>query len=83
MDLELEFCDDQITAWSGLGLIRQMLDHLQLPRMLSQAGLPAQGSGRGYAPAQLVMQFLLSIWCGGNRFAHAEVTRFEAMPCTF
>jgi hypothetical protein len=77
MDLQLEFCDEQITPWGGLGLIRQMLDHLRLPGMLEQAGLPAQGSGRGYAPEQLVQQFLLSIWCGGNRFAHAEVTRFD------
>ena len=77
MDVALEFCDEQITAWGGLGLMRQMLDHLQLPQMLRQAGLPAPRSGRGYAPEQLVMQFLLSIWCGGNRFAHAEVTRFD------
>lgn len=77
MDLKLEFCDEQITAWGGLGLVQQMLEHLQLPQMLKQAGLPPQRSGRGYAPEQLVMQFLLSIWCGGNRFAHAEVTRFD------
>ena len=77
MELELEFCDEQITPWGGLGLVRQMLDHLQLPQMLKQAGLPPQGSGHGYPPEQLVMQFLLSIWCGGNRFAHAEITRFD------
>jgi hypothetical protein len=77
MDLALEFCDESITAWGGLGLMRQMLDRLHMAQMLGQAGLPAQRSGRGYAPEQLVMQFLLSIGCGGNRFAHAEVTRFD------
>jgi hypothetical protein len=77
MDMELQFSDEQITPWGGLGLMGQMLEHLQLTQMLRQAGLPAQRSGRGYAPEQLVMQFLLSIWCGGNRFAHAEVTRFD------
>jgi len=77
MGMSLEFCDEQITPWGGLGLIRQMLEHLGLSQMLKQAGFPAQRSGRGYAPDQLVMQFLLSIWCGGNRFSHAEVTRFD------
>ena len=23
------------------------------------------------------MQMMLSVWCGGNRFEHAEVTRFD------
>ena len=77
MEFELEFCDEQMTPWGGLGLMQQMLDHLQLRQMLKQAGLPPQGSNRGYAPDQLAIQFLLNIWCGGNRFAHAEATRFD------
>lgn len=27
---------------------------------------------------QVIEQFLVSIWCGANRFAHAEVTRLDA-----
>ena len=77
MEFELEFCDEQMTPWGGLGLMQQMLKHLQLRHMLMQAGLPLQGSNRGYAPDQLAMQFLLNIWCGDNRFAHAEATRFD------
>jgi hypothetical protein len=77
VDVALEFSDEHITPWGGLGLMRQMLEHLEFSPMLQQAGLPAPRSGRGYAPEHLVMQFLLSIWSGGNRFAHAEVTRFD------
>ena len=46
-------------------------------RALSQAGLPQPGSNRGYRPEQLIVQRMLSVWCGGNRFEHAEVTRFD------
>lgn len=26
---------------------------------------------------QIIERFLVSIWCGANRFAHAEITRFD------
>lgn len=35
------------------------------------------GSNRGYAPIQLLLQFMLSVWCGANRFAQTEVTRHD------
>ena len=35
------------------------------------------GSNRGYAPIQSVMQFMLSVWCGANRFEQTEVTRHD------
>ncbi|MDA8253506.1 MAG: hypothetical protein M0Z84_09210 [Gammaproteobacteria bacterium] len=29
-------------------------------------------------------QFLLSVWCGANRFEHQEVTRFDlVLQCLF
>jgi len=27
---------------------------------------------------QIIEQFMVSIWCGANRFAHAEITRLDA-----
>jgi hypothetical protein len=30
---------------------------------LARAGLPPPGSNRGYAPEQLIIQFMLSVWC--------------------
>ena len=54
-----------------------MLDHLGFGRALSDAGLPQPGSNRGYPPEQLITQMMLSVWCGGNRFEHAEMTRFD------
>jgi hypothetical protein len=52
-----------------------MLDYLQFEQALAQAGLPEPGGNRDYAPAQPITQFMLSVWCGANRFGHAEVTR--------
>ena len=76
-DFELQFSDKLITPWGGMALIKRMLDHLDFDRALLAAGLPQPGSNRGYRPEQLIVQMMLSVWCGGNRFEHAEVTRFD------
>lgn len=59
--------------------MQRMLDHVGLDVALRQCGLPLPGSNRGYSPIQLVTQFLLNIWCGGNRFEHAEVVRHDTV----
>ena len=76
-DFELQFSDKLVTPWGGMALIKRMLDHLGFDRALLAAGLPQPGSNRGYRPEQLITQMMLSVWCGGNRFEHAEVTRFD------
>ncbi len=76
-DFELQFSDKLITPWGGMALIKRMLDHIGFDRALASAGLPQPGSNRGYRPEQLITQMMLSVWCGGNRFEHAEVTRFD------
>jgi Transposase DDE domain group 1 len=54
-----------------------MLDHLGFEAALKAADLPQSGSNRGYRPAQLITQFMLSVWCGANRFEHGEVSRHD------
>jgi hypothetical protein len=77
MGFELRFSDKEITAWGGMGLMKRLLDHMDFASALQQAELPQPGSNRGYRPEQLIMQFMLSVWCGANRFEHAEVTRHD------
>ncbi len=77
MDFELQFSDKEITPWGGMGLMKRMLGHIGFDAALAQCGLPQPGSNRGYAPAQLITQFMLGIWCGANRFEHGEVTRHD------
>ncbi len=58
-----------------MALMDRLLKKMEFRELLLRIGLPAQGSNRGYAPAQLIEQFLISVWCGANRFEHLEVTR--------
>ena len=57
--------------------MKRMLDHLGFDAELTAAGLPQPRSNRDYRPEQLVTQFMLSIWCGVNRFEHCEVMRHD------
>jgi hypothetical protein len=77
MNLELRFSDKQITPWGGMAIMKRLLDHLGFESALPAADLPAPSSNRGYSPEQLVTQFMLSVWCGANRFEHGEVTRHD------
>ena len=77
MEFDLRFSDKEITAWGGMAVMKRMLDHLKFDAALMACGLPQPGSNRGYRPEQLVTQFMLSVWCGANRFEHGEVTRHD------
>lgn len=74
----VSFSDREVTAWGGLALLKRMLDGMGFREALASWGLPAAGSNRGYDPAQLIEQFIVSIWCGACRFAHAETVRMDA-----
>lgn len=77
MDLKIAFTDKEITPWSGMIFMKKLLDRTGLLSQLVASDLPRQGSNRGYDPIQLITSFLVSVWCGANRFEHLEVTRFD------
>ena len=77
MEFALRFSDKEITAWGGMAMMKRMLEHLNFDEALRSCGLPQPGSNRGYRPEQLITQFMLSVWCGANRFEHGEVTRHD------
>ena len=79
MGLELQFTDKEITPWGGKALMKRMLDCMNMASALSGLAWPQPGSNRGYRPEQLVQQFMLSVWCGANRFEHGEVTRHDSV----
>jgi hypothetical protein len=66
-----------VTAWGGLALLKRMLDSLGFRQALGTFGLPLPRSNRGYPPWLLIEQFIVAIWCGASRFAHAETVRFD------
>ena len=75
------FSNKEVTAWGGIALMKQMLDRLQFQEAFSQFGIPEPLSNRDYAPRQLIEQFIVSIWCGACRFAHAEIVRLDNVLC--
>jgi len=75
------FSNKEVTAWGGIALMKQMLDRLQFQEAFSQFGIPEPLSNRDYAPRQLIEQFMVSIWCGACRFAHAEMVRLDNVLC--
>lgn len=77
MDFKLAFTDKEITPWSGMVFMKKLLDQTGILSKLSSFGLPTQGSNRGYDPIQLITCFMVSVWCGANRFEHLEVGRFD------
>ncbi len=77
-DLELSFCDKNITPFGGMVLMKKMIDHLGFTNLLKeQLSLPRPGSNRGYDPTQLMLQFMISVWCGANAYEQCEVVRFD------
>lgn len=77
MNLKIDFTHKEITPWGGISLMHQMLNKLEMDKVLSSLPLPQQGSNRGYPPEQLVLHFLIGIWCGASCFEHLEVTRHD------
>lgn len=77
MNLKLSFTDKEITPWSGMVFMKKLLDQTGIFTELIKSDLPSQGSNRGYDPIQLVTSFMVSVWCGANRFEHLEVSRFD------
>lgn len=75
MDIKIDFTDKEITPWGGISLMHQMLNKLEIDKVFSSIPLPEQGSNRGYPPEQLILHFLIGIWCGASCFEHLEVTR--------
>lgn len=78
-EYEVRFTNRTMTSMGGLVLFKKFLDKLRFQEELAKWGLPKQYSGRGYAPEQLIEQFLVSIWAGANRFAHCDTIRFDSV----
>ena len=79
MDFQIGFTDKEMTPWGGMALMKKMLDRCGIGDLISTLGIPDPGSNRGYKTEQIMKSFLVSVWCGANRFLHTEVTRQDAV----
>jgi len=78
-EVKIEFTDKEITAHGGIVLLQKMLEKMSFFDFIKSAPLPQPMSNRGYDPIQIVLQFIVSVWCGANRYEHLEVTRFDGV----
>lgn len=78
-NLKIEYTDKEISAYGGIAILQKMMDKMAFTDFLKLTLLPQPGSNRGYDPVQLILQFIISIWCGANRYEHLEVTRFDGV----
>jgi len=78
MEFDISYTNQEITPWGGMVFLRQMLDKIGFKTQVENCvDLPQSGSNRGYSPVSIIEAFLVSIWCGANRFMHTEVTRHD------
>ncbi|MBN2364877.1 MAG: transposase, partial [Calditrichaeota bacterium] len=80
MEMKIAFTDKEITPWGGMSLLRNMLDQIDFTTVVEGCpALPQPGSNRGYSPLRIIESFMVSVWCGANRFLHTEVTRHDSV----
>ena len=78
MEFDISYTNQEITPWGGMVFLRQMLDKIGFKSQIENCiDLPQPRSNRGYSPVSIIESFLVSIWCGANRFMHTEVTRHD------
>lgn len=78
MKFEISYTNQEITPWGGMVFLRQLSEKIDLRTQVeSCVDLPQPGSNRGYNPVSIIESFLVSIWCGANRFLHTEITRHD------
>ena len=78
MEYQISFTDQEITPWAGLGFLHQMMKKMNFREQISSCrALPKPGSNRGYQAIDIIEAFMVSIWCGANRFLHTEITRHD------
>jgi hypothetical protein len=78
MEFDISYTSKEITPWGGMVFLKQMLQKIGFREFIEQnPDLPQSGSNRGYKTSTIVESFIVSIWCGANRFLHTEVTRHD------
>ncbi|MCF0253161.1 MAG: IS1380 family transposase [Duodenibacillus sp.] len=78
---DIAFTNRKITPWGGLSLMQKFLEWCRFEEELNSWDLPKPGSNRGYPPAQLILQALVSLWSGSAKFSHMDRIRLDPAVC--
>jgi hypothetical protein len=73
----VHFSNKAVTVWGELALMQSMLSAVGFREGAALWSLQKPGPNRGFDPVQLVEQFLVSLWCGANRFSQTEINRHD------
>jgi len=77
-NLTYSFTNKEVTPWGGMAFVKQMMDKIEFRKLIEGCDcLPVQNSNRGYDISIIIESFIVSIWCGANRFLHTESTRSD------
>ncbi|MBU2913503.1 transposase [Reichenbachiella agariperforans] len=79
VNLPIEYSDKPVTPYGGMSLMKRFLDQTGIKDYLGSLDLPAPRSNRGYAPADIVTSFWLSIWTGASRYIHCDWLRHDSV----
>lgn len=75
-ELKIGFTYKEITPWGGMVLLKNMLKRIDFAQVISRCpNLPYGESNRSYTPHRIIEPFLVSVWCGANKFLHTEIIR--------
>ncbi len=78
MDFKISYTNKEITPWSGMVFLKRMTDKMGLREVIKSCeSLPKPGSNRGYTAVEILETFMVSIWCGANKFIQTEITRSD------
>jgi hypothetical protein len=75
--IPVEYSEKSVSPWGGLRFVQELIERMGLIIFLSKQDLPHPGSNRGYNPIEIILSFMVSIWLGGNRFAHCSYLRYD------
>ncbi|PXY40395.1 hypothetical protein DMB65_12330 [Flavobacterium cheongpyeongense] len=76
MEFDISYTSKEITPWSGMVFLKQMLQKIGFREHISKCeDLPQPKSNRGHKVTTIIEAFITSVWCGANRFMHTEATR--------
>jgi hypothetical protein len=75
-EIKIQFTDKEITPWGGMILLKNMLERINFKQVIKGCpALPERGSNRSYKVETILEAFIVSVWCGANRFLHTELIR--------
>lgn len=78
MNFKISYTNKEITPWSGMVFLKRMTDNMGLRNTINSCeNLPKSGSNRGYSAVEILETFMVSVWCGANKFIHTEITRSD------